>query len=156
MLCSRPLPGPGARFAIIAGLSSNFFIQFFHSIHYSMENNVKKNRQWYFSMAIVLLIPIVFGFTNPIVPESTCPGPQISLTSQSSGAASFSWNAVSGATEYVVFYVRQGDNYTSPLTHTQSTSFAYSGLPSGKYNFCFATVCENGLSQIIIIEDLVI
>jgi hypothetical protein len=93
---------------------------------------------------------------NPIVPESTCPGPQISLTSQSSGAASFSWNAVSGATEYVVFYIRHGDNYTSPLNYIQSTSFVYSDLPSGKYNFCFATVCGNGLSQIIIIEDLVI
>ncbi|MBC7776493.1 MAG: hypothetical protein H7246_13750 [Phycisphaerae bacterium] len=121
-----------------------------------MQNNVKKNQQWYFKIALVLLIPIVFGFTIPAIPGTTCPGPQVSVTSQSTGAASFSWNAVSGASEYVVFYVRQGDNYTSPLTYTQGTSIAYSGLSSGRYNFCFATVCGNELSQIIIIEDLVI
>ena len=121
-----------------------------------MQNNIKKNRQWHVKIALVLLIPIVFGFTKPDVLETTCPGPQVSITSQSSGAASFSWNAVNGASEYVVFYVRQGDNYTSQRTYVQGTSIAYSGLPSGRYNFCFATVCGNELSSIIIIEDLVI
>lgn len=133
-----------------------FFNQVIHSIHYSMKSEVKKNLRWYFKIILVLLIPIVSGSTNPPVIKSTCPGPQVSVTSHSTGSVSFSWNAVSEASEYVVFYVRQGDNYTSQQIYTGNTSITYSGLPSGTYNFYFAVVCGSELSAIIIIDDLVI
>ncbi len=120
-----------------------------------MKNKVKKNWQWCLNIALVLLIPIVSGFTNLPAVETNCPGPQAFVTSQSTGAASFSWNAVSEASEYVVYFVRQGDNYTSSQIYTSNTSISFSGLPSGTYNFYFATVCGNGSSGIIIIEDLV-
>lgn len=121
-----------------------------------MKNVVKKNWQQYFKIVLVLLIPIVSGFTNAPVIESTCPGLQVSMTSQSSGSASFSWNAVSGSSEYVVYCIKQGDNYPSRETHTRNTSVTFSGLSSGTYNFYFATVCGTELSDIIIIEDLVL
>ncbi len=132
------------------------FTDFFHSNHYAMQYNINKSQQPYFIIALVLLMPIIFGFTTPAAPQTTCPEPQVSVIVQSSSAASFSWGAVSGATEYVVFYVRKGDNYTSQQIHTQSTSIAITGLTPGKYNFYFATVCAGGISAFIIIEDLVI
>lgn len=140
---------------MLASLSSNFFTQFIHSISYSMKNKVKKNWQWCLKIALVLLIPIVSGFTNPPAIETNCPGPQAFVTSQSTGSASFSWSAISGASGYVVYFVRQGDNYTSQQINTSNTSISFSGLPSGTYTFYFATVCGNGPSGIIIIEDLV-
>jgi len=119
-----------------------------------MKNKVKKSWQWYATLVLVLLIPILSGFTNPPIVETSCPVPQVALTSQSTGSASFSWNAVSGASGYVVFYIRQGDNYTSQQTYTTNRTISYSGLPSGTYNFYFATVCGSENSEVIIIEDL--
>lgn len=139
-----------------ACLSSNFFTQIIHSNYYSMKTEVKKKLRWYFKIILVLLIPIVSGSAYPSVIESTCPGPQVSVTSQSTGSVSFSWNAESGASEYVVFYIRQDDNHTSQQIYTGNTSITYSGLPSGTYNFYFARICGSELSEIIIIDDLVI
>lgn len=114
-------------------------------------------RPWHFLFTILLLLPFQFGFVRlKNVPETTCPGPQVAVVSQGAGEVSFSWNTVSGATGYVVYYVRQNDNYTSTPDFTQSTSIAYCDLPSGRYNFCFATVCGSEYSAIIIIEDLVL
>ena len=121
-----------------------------------MKNEIKKSWSRYCKIVLVLLIPIVSGFTNPTVLETSCPGPHVFVTSQSTGSASFSWNGVSGASGYVVFYIRQSDSYTSPQTYTSNTSITYSGLSSGTYNFYFATDCGGEFSEIIIIEDLVI
>lgn len=148
--------GPWISFCNAACLSSNPFTQFFHSIHYSMKTEVKKNRQWSATIVWVLLISIISGFTNPSAIEPTCPGPHVYVTSQSSGSVSFSWNTVSGGSEYVVFYIRQPNSYTSQQTYTYNTSITYSGLPSGTYSFYFAAVCGGELSEIIIIDDLVL
>ena len=121
-----------------------------------MKTEVKKNRQWSATIVLVLLIPIFCGFTNLPVIESTCPEPHVFTTSQSTGSVSFAWNAVSENSGYVVFYIRQSDNYTSPQTYTNNTSITYSGLPSGTYNFYFAAVCGSELSEFIIIDDLVL
>jgi len=121
-----------------------------------MKNRAPNRWQQYFQTGLLLLIPIVFGFSPLAVPEASCPGPQVSVTSQSTGAASFSWGSVDGATQYMVYYVRQSDNHTSQPIQTTSTSIVFSGLTSGYYNFCFATVCGSELSGWIIIEDLVI
>lgn len=129
---------------------------FFHLQRNFMQHNSQKTGQFYYNIALLLLMPILFGLPTRSHPDVACSGPQVSVSSQSSGAVSFSWSAVSGATEYVVFYVRQSDQYTSPQTQTQSTSISYSGLASGHYHFYFATVCGGDLSEIIIIEDLII
>lgn len=121
-----------------------------------MKAEVKKSGQRYANIILILLIPVVFGFANPPVIESTCPGPQVLVTSQSTGSASFSWNAVSESSGYVVFYIRQDNNYTSEQIYTSNTSITYSGLPSGTYSFYFAAVCGSELSEIIIIDDLVL
>lgn len=121
-----------------------------------MKNQVKKSGQWYSNVFLVLLLPIISGSTNPPVSQATCPGSQIFAISQPDGSASFSWNAVSGASGYVVYYIRQNDNYTSPQTHTSNTSITYSGLPSGRYIFYIATDWGSTLSEFIIVEDLII
>jgi len=121
-----------------------------------MKNKVKKNHRWYYYIVLVLLIPVVSGYTSPPVLELTCPGLQVSVTSQSASSASFSWNPVSGASKYVVFYHREGDNYTSSEIYTTSTAISFSGLSSGTYDFHFATVCGSEISSFIIIEDLVL
>lgn len=121
-----------------------------------MKNNRQKTGPVYFNILLWMLMPILLGLPRQSHPVVNCPGPQVSVSSQSSGAVSFSWNPVSGASEYVVFYVRQSDQYTSPQTQTQSTHISYTGLASGHYHFYFATVCGSELSEIIIIEDLII
>ncbi len=121
-----------------------------------MKNEVKKNWQQYFKIVLVLLIPIVSGSTNPPIIESPCPEPQVNVTSQSGGSASFAWNAVNGAPEYVVFCIKQGDNYPSREVYTYNISITLSGLPSGTYDFYFATVCGTEFSEFIIVEDLVL
>ena len=148
--------GLGSHFVMLPAFHRTLFTQFFHSIPYSMKTEVKKNRQWSASIVWVLLISIISGFTDPPVIESTCPGPHVSVTSQSTGSVSFSWNAVSEGSGYVVFYIRQPDSYTSQQTYTYNTSITYSGLPSGTYSFYFATVCGGELSEIIIVDDLVL
>lgn len=138
------------------GISLLAFQYFFHSNYYAMPYKINISWQTCFTIALVLLMPIIFGFITPETSPTTCPEPQVSVTSHTNGAASFSWGAVSGATAYVVFYVRKGDNYTSQQIHTQSTSMAFTGLAPGSYNFYFATVCAGGVSAFIIVEDLVI
>lgn len=121
-----------------------------------MKKKVKKNWSWCLNIVLVLLIPVISGFANLPAVDSICPGPQASVTSQSTGSVSFAWNAVSGASDYVVYFVREGDNYTSQQIYTSNTSISFSGLPSGTYNFYFATVCGGEYSEVIIVEDLVI
>lgn len=103
---------------------------------------------------LVLLIPVAAGSGNPPMTNSDCPAPQVSMLSQSAGSVSFTWNAVGSA--YVVYYTRQGDNFSSAQVYTNKTSITFSGLSSGAYKFYFATVCVGEQSEIIIIEDLVI
>lgn len=122
-----------------------------------MSIHFKRLWPWYFKVSLFLLFPLLLGFLPPPTDhETTCPGPQVSVSSQGSGEVSFSWNAVSGASGYVVYFVREDENYTSFPIFTQNTSIVYSGLPSGRYNFCFATVCGSEYSAIIIVEDLVL
>lgn len=121
-----------------------------------MKNGVRKRSLWQFKILFALLIPILSGATNPASFEVYCPAPQVSVTGLSTGSASFSWNVVNEASEYVVFYVRQADQYTSQQTYTPNTSITFSGLPTGVYDFYFATVCGSEVSSYIIIEDLII
>jgi hypothetical protein len=115
-----------------------------------------KNWLPYFRIVLALLIPVNSGSTSLPISESACPAPQVTAINRSTGSASFSWNAVGESSQYVVFYIRQGDNYNSQPTYTLNTSITYFGLSSGVYDFYFATVCGSELSEIIIVEDLVL
>ena len=92
---------------------------------------------------------------GPLHNGGECPSPAVTKTFQSSTGVSFSWNAVSGATGYQVWYVRSGDNFTSQVFSTGATSINFSNLSAGTYRFYFATDCgEGGISEVIITDDL--
>ena len=103
----------------------------------------------------VLFLSFSFSAANNPTTEVSCPQPVVSLDSQSEGAVSFSWNAVTGAVGYNVKYVRD-DTYNSGVFYTTSTSISFSSLPAGTYDFYFETVCSGGSSGYIIWEDLII
>ncbi len=93
-------------------------------------------------MLALFLLPGASSFsTPPMLQPLTCPIQNLTKTDQSAGFVSYSWSAVSGATEYKVFYTRTNDNYTSSMFTTGSTYISFSGLPAGNYRFYFAAVC---------------
>ena len=111
------------------------------------------------ALAAVLLLVVSMsmqaGHQNPpAVAAIECLSPNPGVTVQSTNSISFSWDAVSGASGYKVWYYRAGDNYTHPESTTGSTGITFSGLPQGNYQFYFATVCSGGLSDYIIIDIL--
>lgn len=88
---------------------------------------------------------------------ATCQPPDdVTVTSITSNSVSFSWSPVSGASYYLVYYVRLSDQATISPVRTNSPSITVSGLSSGYYRFFFATVCESGVSEYVIVDDLLI
>ncbi len=120
-----------------------------------MNIEVKKSWQFYLKAILLLLLPLTSGHAQTPTVSATCTAPTVSKTGQTANSVSFSWNAVSGATEYAVWYVRKEDNSTSSTSYTSSTSINFSGLPAGTYCFYFATVCGASTSDYIIQDDLI-
>lgn len=120
-----------------------------------MRIEVKKSWQLYLKIFLLFLVPVASGIAQTHSVEVTCIAPTVSKTGQTAGSVSFSWDAVSGATEYVVWYVRKEDNYSSAVMHTSNTSINVSGLSTGTYIFYFATVCGGGTSDYVIIDDII-
>lgn len=103
---------------------------------------------------LTFLVPLKSGFSTPVAVEATCPAPNVTITDKDSGFVSFAWDAVSGASAYKVYYYRSEDNYTSSEFTTGSTSFSFSSLPAGTYDFYFATNCGGVTSGYIVVEDI--
>jgi hypothetical protein len=118
-----------------------------------MKNASKHGKQ---ALATLLLFfgLLATSFSTAPGEGSSCDAPAATVTAQGSHSVSFSWNAVSGATGYRVWYVRQEDNFTSQETSTSGTSVNFSNLPSGKYSFYFVTDCGGETSEAIILDDL--
>lgn len=126
-----------------------------------MKNTVKKAWQYglYVWMLFVALAPLnSHAHTTPILTsvESGCEPPSVAKTGQSYGYVSFAWNAVGGATGYQIWYVNKGNNNSSWIYSTGNTSIEFPSLAPGTYDFYFKTVCEGGVSEIVIIEDIII
>ncbi len=125
-----------------------------------MKNAMKVTGQWCVKLSFLLLL-LVSSASHvaatsivPTEPEDGCPTPtSLSRTAVTSSSISFSWGST--GTSYQVYYVRVADGYTSSVMTTSSTSMTIPGLTSGAYKFYFATVCEDGTSDYIIVEDLV-
>lgn len=119
-----------------------------------MKHAIKAALAGLFSLFLVTVfaMPGVPVRVNPVVVDISCPAPNVSITSQSSGSISFAWDAVSGATGYKVWYVRNGSDGSQEYG-TSSTSFNFSNLPSGSYDFYFETVCSGG-GGILIVDDI--
>ncbi|MEI6410570.1 MAG: hypothetical protein WCR52_14365 [Bacteroidota bacterium] len=126
-----------------------------------MKNEIKQGFQLVLKLTIVLLllVPAVPGISSNVTPVATelaCPTPNVSKTGQGSGSISFAWGPVSGAASYNVWYVRKDNNTSSAVFNTATNSFTFSGLEAGNYRFYFSTVCADGSSEYVIIDELVI
>lgn len=111
--------------------------------------NSQKRAGWK-GLLLVLLLHLSFsGFTTaPALQPLSCIIENLQRTGPSQGNVSYSWNSVSGASGYKVYYVRLSDSYTSPVYTTGSTSMPFYGLASGTYRFFFAADCGETLEWI--------
>lgn len=110
------------------------------------------------ALAGCLFLALAMSFSSFTAAACSCSNAPANVvkTSQSISSVAFAWDAAAGATAYEVWYVRQGDSYTSsPITVT-STSASFTGLAAGQYVFYFRTVCGIEKSDSIIFEDLII
>ena len=105
---------------------------------------------------LLFLMPITFGF-SPVREVATCTCPTVSnahKTGQGSGSITFAWND-SEATQYKLWYFREGNDNPSSPVYTTGTSYSYSNLAAGNYTFYFVTVCGGEESGWIGVEDIV-
>ncbi len=124
-----------------------------------MKKQVKVSSPVWFK-AFLLTILLFTGATGfSAAPErmpSSCIIENLQRTGPSQGSVSYSWNSVSGATVYKVYYVRLSDSYTSPVYSTSSTYMPFSGLTAGTYRFYFAPVCGEDTLEYIADEVVII
>lgn len=126
-----------------------------------MKNEFKQRCQLFvkLSFLLLLLVPAAAGISSNVTPVTTelaCPTPNVSKTGQGSGSVSFSWGPVSGAASYNVWYVRKDNNTNSSVFNTTAAAITFSGLDAGNYRFYFCTVCADGSSEYVVIDDVVI
>ena len=124
-----------------------------------MKNIIEQAWQYGFKLCFLfaLMIPVTAGVSaTPTVPEIclTCQVPSVSKTGQTSKSVSFDWNAVSGATTYVVWCTNKTTN-NSWAVNTGNTSIDFPGLAPGTYKFEFGTVCGEESSEFVVIDDLI-
>jgi hypothetical protein len=107
-------------------------------------------------LATTLTQPLSAFSANPGAIACTCDPPfDLSIAGISSNDVSFSWSSNEQGASYKVWYYREEDNFTSTERITGNLHIEYTGLPAGTYTFYFATVCEGGTSQSIIVDDLI-
>ncbi len=106
-------------------------------------------------MLLAFITPVVNAFTEPVKSEVSCQPPSPYVSSQGTGSVTYSWSAVSGATNYKVWYTRNGGD-ASAESSTSGTSITFNGLSAGSYQFYFVTVCGDGASEYIVPESIVI
>jgi hypothetical protein len=105
--------------------------------------------------ALLLSVSITIGFSFTPIYFTTCTAPQnVAVTSLNGGNISFDWDdCMGGCTQYLLKYYRQEDSYSSGNHLTSSSTFSFSNLPDGTYDFYFATVCDGQISPFIIVEE---
>ena len=96
------------------------------------------------------------GFTAiPDLRPLSCVIDDLQRSGPSQGSVSYTWSAVSGATQYSMFYVRVSDGSTSTVYTTSSTAYTSPVLTAGTYRFYFAPVCGNETLSYIVDEVIV-
>ena len=96
------------------------------------------------------------GYSFKSLPTNDCPTPSVNITGHSPGNIAFEWASVGSGAYYKVWYVRRDDNFRSADITTNNNSISFSGLSAGSYEFYFVTVCSNGLSEIVIIDEIIL
>lgn len=109
-----------------------------------------------FALTVVLSLAFVMPPETP--PVLVCPAPaNVGVSAKGIGSITFDWDDCSCQLNgYLVSYYRQGDAYSSPVYGTASSSYGYTGLPAGTYDFFFQTDCGSELSDMVVIEDQVV
>lgn len=124
-----------------------------------MKNSVKSrsNRGWKTLLFSLFLLIGSSGFSAPpsVTATLSCVIESLQGSAQSQGTASFSWNAVSGASGYKLYYVRLADSYTSQQITVSGTAHTFTGLSSGSHRFFFAPICGGGTLEYIT-DDLIV
>lgn len=106
-----------------------------------------------FALALTFLAPLTHSATVSFINPASVVGPGVRVTSQTGSSVAFEWDAISGASGYVVWYQRN-DNYTSGNFETSTPNISFSGLQPGNYTFHFKVII-NGSSSEFTGEDLV-
>ena len=107
----------------------------------------------HFSLSIFLFIAII-GFSFTPEKEDSCSTPQnVSVTSIDRGDITFDWDDCISCNGYIVKYYHEEGNYWSGNFSTTSSTISFTELPSGNYDFYFATDCGTVISSFIIIEE---
>jgi hypothetical protein len=106
---------------------------------------------------LTLFLSAVSGFASSTKPAPcSCPNvTNLQKTGQTSSSISYAWNNAYSGTEFRVWYVRQGDNYTSGFFYTNNLSYQFTGLSTGVYTFYFQALCGEESSGYIGIEDTI-
>ena len=106
------------------------------------------------ALALFLTLLSLQSFTTT---DCECTPPSNgTVTAQTDSSASFSWDVVSGATAYQVWYVRQADSYTGPVSTVSAAAVTFNGLSAGRYVFYLATECGVEVSDFVVLEDLIL
>ena len=98
-----------------------------------------------------MLVPYQSGFSKS---NYICPAPEATISDRASNSISFSWDVITGATVYKVWYSRAEDRYISSEITTSGNSISFSTLTPGTYTFYFVTVCTGGTSTNYVIEGI--
>ena len=108
---------------------------------------------------VALLTPFLFAFTTMDKVETlvTCDDPEnVAETAHTVTDISFSWDTCNcDETSYKVYYWKKGEASPGPDNFTTNTSYPFTGLSTGTYNFYFQTICGSETSGFVIIEDII-
>ncbi|MEO1263845.1 MAG: hypothetical protein AAFZ15_33880 [Bacteroidota bacterium] len=104
-------------------------------------------------LSFVLSTTLSFSNQQTFTPV-TCSAPSNLALVSTDATFTFDWDDCGcSPTEYRVFYKRGGA--TSHEFSTSSSDITFTGLAPGNYEFYFYTVCQTGISSIIITSDVV-
>ncbi len=123
-----------------------------------MKNTIKTSWKSYFKICLLLTLLVTSASLSATAadPACDCPAPTASMTGHTDSSASFSWNAVSEATAYELWYVRKEDNLSSTAIRTSNTAITLSGFAPGTYTLYIRTICGGSTSAgYIVVDDLV-
>lgn len=100
-----------------------------------------------------LLLLVLFAFTP--AEYSTCPAPSnVQKLASGPGSISFDWD--DSAPSYQVWWQKIG-GFSSQVFDASASSYHFTGLSAGTYNFYFRSICDGGEpSGIIVVEEAVV
>lgn len=106
----------------------------------------------------LLLQPLYSDAHLPIIGILDCDCPAatgLRKTGETDDSFSIAWVGNSEATGYEVWYVREGDSFTSSVVTVTTTAHTFNNLLAGQHTFYVRVVCDSGTSSFIGIQDII-